>query len=153
VNFSTRALILLAHATVGWALCFATIGIAMATLQFDVALMVHAVAAPIFFWAVSTVYFGYFGFTSPLQTAIAFTGFVIVADFLVVGMLILRSLDMFASPLGTWIPFALIFTSTWLTGLANTGKGGESASALAAQRRLIPRPSIGPARDRPCRSG
>jgi hypothetical protein len=122
MKFSTCALIMLAHAAVGWALCFATIGIAMATLQFDAALMVHTIAAPIIFWAVSTVYFSRFGYTSPLQTAIAFTGFVIVADFLVVGILILHSLEMFASALGTWIPLALIFTSTWLTGLSNTRK-------------------------------
>jgi hypothetical protein len=32
-------------------------------------------------------------------------------------MLILRSFEMFTSLLGTWIPFALIFASTYLTGL------------------------------------
>jgi hypothetical protein len=35
----------------------------------------------------------------------------------VVALLINRSLEMFASLLGTWIPFALIFASTYLTGL------------------------------------
>ncbi len=43
-------------------------------------------------------------------------------DFFVVALLINRSLEMFASPLGTWIPFALIFVSTWLTGLVVTGQ-------------------------------
>jgi len=38
-------------------------------------------------------------------------------DFFVVTLLINRSLEMFTSLLGTWIPFALIFTSTYLTGL------------------------------------
>jgi hypothetical protein len=38
-------------------------------------------------------------------------------DFFVVALMVLHSLDMFASLLGTWIPFALIFISTWLTGL------------------------------------
>ncbi len=38
-------------------------------------------------------------------------------DFLLVALVILRSLAMFASLLGTWIPFALIFTATYLTGL------------------------------------
>jgi len=74
--------IILAHAAVGWALCFATIGMAMAFLPLDVALTVHAIAAPMIFWAVSTVYFSRFGYTTPLQTAVAFGGFVIVADFL-----------------------------------------------------------------------
>jgi hypothetical protein len=34
-----------------------------------------------------------------------------------VALVILRSLEMFTSLLGSWIPFALIFGSTWLTGL------------------------------------
>ena len=38
-------------------------------------------------------------------------------DFFVVALLINRSLDMFASLLGTWIPFALIFVATYLRGV------------------------------------
>jgi hypothetical protein len=38
-------------------------------------------------------------------------------DFFIVAMLINRNFEMFASLLGTWIPFALIFVSTFLTGL------------------------------------
>jgi hypothetical protein len=37
-------------------------------------------------------------------------------DFFVVALLIDKSLDMFNSLLGTWIPFVFIFTSTLLTG-------------------------------------
>ena len=33
-----------------------------------------------------------------------------------VALVIIQSLAMFASVLGTWIPFALIFASTYLTG-------------------------------------
>lgn len=53
-----------------------------------------------------------------------FVGFVIVVDFFLVALVIERSLEMFASPLGTWIPFALIFTSTYVTGrrVCNRGK-------------------------------
>ena len=40
--------------------------------------------------------------------------------FFVVALLINRSFEMFASLLGTWIPFALIFLSTYLTGLLTT---------------------------------
>jgi len=40
-----------------------------------------------------------------------------VVDFFVVALLIMGSLEMFGSALGTWIPFALIFASTYLTGL------------------------------------
>jgi hypothetical protein len=41
------------------------------------------------------------------MTALVFVSFVIIIDFLVVALLINRSLEMFNSLLGTWIPFAL----------------------------------------------
>ncbi len=112
-----KIITILVHAFVGWALCAATMGIGMATTSINNALMIHAVAAPIFFFVVSLIYFKKFNYTTPLQTAITFVGFVIAVDFFVVALLINKSLDMFTSLLGTWIPFALIFTSTYLTGL------------------------------------
>ena len=112
-----KIITVLVHAFVGWALCAATIGISMATMSLHNALIIHAVGAPIFFFVVSLIYFKRFNYTLPLQTAIIFVAFVIVVDFFVVALLINKSLDMFASLLGTWIPFALIFISTYLTGL------------------------------------
>jgi hypothetical protein len=112
--------IILSHAFVGWALCATTMGIGMATMPIQTALIVHAIGAPIFFAIVSLVYFSKFNYTAPLQTALIFVGFVITVDFFVVALLINKSLEMFASLLGTWIPFALIFTSTYLTGLFTT---------------------------------
>ena len=109
-------IVVLAHAFIGWALCAATMGIGMATMSLENALIVHAIGAPIFFAIVSLVYFQKFNYTTPLQTAMIFVCFVIAVDFFVVALLINRSLEMFASLLGTWIPFALIFTSTYLTG-------------------------------------
>jgi hypothetical protein len=117
-----KIIIILACAFVGWALCAAAMGIGMAVTSQANALIIHAVLAPIFFMGVSLVYFKKFHFTTPLQTAAIFTAFVIVVDFLVVALLILHSLDMFASLLGTWIPFALIFASTYLTGRVSTRK-------------------------------
>ena len=114
---SIRKLVtILVHAFVGWALCAATMGIGMATMSLQNALIIHAIGAPIFFTGVSLIYFKKFNYTTPLQTAIFFVGFVIAADFFVVALLINRSLEMFASLLGTWIPFAFIFTSTYVTG-------------------------------------
>ncbi len=112
-----KTLIILVHAFIGWALCAAVMGIGMAVTSSTATLIVHAIAAPIFFWAVSSVYFSRFDYTTPLQTAAIFVGFVIGMDFLLVALVILRSLAMFTSLLGTWIPFALIFTATYLTGL------------------------------------
>jgi hypothetical protein len=108
------------HAFIGWALCAATMGIGMAVTSIQTALIVHAIGAPIFFAGVSFNYFKKHGFTSPLQTALIFVGVVIVVDFFVVAMLINKSFDMFTDPLGTWIPFALIFASTYLTGTVIT---------------------------------
>ena len=110
-------IVLLLHAFVGWLLCAATMGIGMALTTLETALVIHAVAAPIFFAVVSMVYYSKFHYTGSLVTATIFVGFVMVVDFFVVGLLINRSLSMFASLLGTWIPFALIFTSTLLVGL------------------------------------
>ena len=105
------------HAFIGWALCAATMGISMAVTSLDNALIIHAIAAPIIFAVVSGVYFLVFNITSPVQTAFIFVTFVIAMDFCLVSMLINRSFEMFTSMLGTWIPFGLIFLSTWLTGL------------------------------------
>jgi hypothetical protein len=112
-----RWLVLLAHAFVGWMLCAATMAVGMAVTSLQTTLIIHLIGAPIFFWAVSQVYFSKFDYTSPLLTAVVFIGFVIAVDFFVVALLINRSLEMFGSALGTWIPFALIFVSTLATGL------------------------------------
>ena len=117
-----KVLIILVHAFIGWALCAATMGIGMATMPLNRALIVHAIGAPIFFTIISLTYFKKFNYTKPLQTALIFVCFVIVVDFFVVALIINRSLEMFTSLLGTWIPFALIFTSTYLTGLLTARK-------------------------------
>jgi hypothetical protein len=125
-----KILIILAHAFVGWALCTATMVIGMATMSLESALIVHAIGAPVFFTVISLIYFNKFNYTSPLQTALIFVSFVIVVDFFVVALMINQSLEMFASPLGTWIPFALIFTSTYVTGLLTVRRSGRQAVSL-----------------------
>jgi hypothetical protein len=113
-----KTIIILAHAFAGWLLCAATMAIGMAVTTQQTALIIHAIGAPIFFAAVSSIYFSRFHYTSPVATAAIFVSFVIVVDFFVVALLIIKSLAMFESALGTWIPFALIFASTFLTGRA-----------------------------------
>jgi hypothetical protein len=56
-------------------------------------------------------------------TAAAFLGVVVFMDVFVVALLVQHSFAMFASFVGTWLPFALIFASTLLTGLFVT-RGG-----------------------------
>lgn len=82
----------------------------------DNALIIHAIGAPIVFALVSFVYFKKLNYTNPLITGITFLAVVVLMDFFIVSLLINKSFDMFLSPIGTWIPFALIFTSTYLTG-------------------------------------
>ena len=109
--------IIILHALVGWTLCGAIMGIGMQFMSLDMTLIIHAIGAPIIFTAVSYFYFSRFHFTTPLQTALSFVAVVILMDFFVVSLLINRNLEMFASILGTWLVFALIFISTYLTGV------------------------------------
>lgn len=102
----------------GWALCGATMGIGIAAFGLATALILHAVAAPLIFAGISVAYFRFFGLTGAWSTAAAFLAIVVFMDTFVVAALIEHSFAMFASLLGTWLPFALIFTSTALTGLA-----------------------------------
>jgi hypothetical protein len=119
-----KTIIILAHAFVGWLLCAATMGLGMALTSLPTALVIHAIGAPIYFAAVSSFYFVRYHFTRPLLTAFFFVGFVMIVDFLVVALLINKSLAMFENAIGTWIPFALIFASTFITGrLVVSGKG------------------------------
>ena len=127
-----KRLVVAAAGFIGWALCFGVMGIGMATMPLDNALIVHAAAAPIIFGGVSLVYFTRFGSTSPLATAAAFVGFVIAMDFLLVALVINRSLAMFASPIGTWIPFSLIFASTYMVGLHSARRAGPVLTPAAA---------------------
>lgn len=129
-----RAAIVVAYAVTGWALCFATIGIAMALTTDQVALVVHAVTAPIFFFGLSLNYHTRFAYTPPMVTAVVFTGLVMALDLFVVAGVILRSMEMFTSLLGTWIPFSLILVSTWLTGLAVTSRARQHAFVAAGHR-------------------
>jgi hypothetical protein len=116
LNFP-RMVVILVHALIGWALCGAIIWIGMAVTSIENTLIIHAIGAPVVFWAITSIYLRAFNYTAPLQTAIVFVSVVVFMDFFVVALLIEKSFDMFASLLGTWIPWALIFASTYLTGL------------------------------------
>lgn len=118
-----KSLIILAHPFVGWALCGLTMGIGMDTTSLTNALLIHAFVTPIIFGSISLFYFKKFHYTSPIKTAIIFVSFVIFMDFFVVALLIVKSFEMFTTILGTWIPFFLIFISTYLTGLYTKGCG------------------------------
>lgn len=96
--------------------CAATTGIGIALWSVRTEEILHAVGAPVFFFGVSWFYFTRYGHTTALETTVVFAVFVMVVDLLVVALAVNRSLDMFTDPLGTWIPLALIFVSSWLIG-------------------------------------
>lgn len=107
---------LVAHAAVGWALCGATMGLLLLLGAPTLALVLHALAAPLIFIAVARHYFGARGAREPLTTAIAWTGTVALLDLVVVAGALQQNLEIFQSIVGTWLPFILIFLATWITG-------------------------------------
>jgi hypothetical protein len=111
-----KLLIVSIYAFIGWTLCGAVMFIGMAVTSEFITLIIHAIAAPIIFAVLSSFYFKKYDFTTPLETAALFVAFVVLMDFFVVALLINRSLAMFGNVLGTWIPFVLIFISTYYTG-------------------------------------
>lgn len=111
-----RLAVVAAHAFVGWAGCGLTMGIGTSITSMTNTLIIHAIVAFVLFFLISLFYFRKFHYTSPMTTAIIFVSFVILVDFFIVALLILKSLEMFTSILGTWIPFALIFVSAYAAG-------------------------------------
>jgi hypothetical protein len=114
---SEKVVIVLLHAFAVWALCGASMGIGMAVTSEENAIIIHAIAAPVIALAISSVYFRKFNYTTPLQTAIIFVSFVVLVDFFIVALLILKSFEMFGSFLGIWIPLFLIFITTYANGV------------------------------------
>jgi hypothetical protein len=111
-----RIAIVVAHAVVGWAWCGTIIAIGRQVTSLHATLIIHAVGAPVGFSLVSLVYFRRFRLTTPFVTAAYFLLVIVTLDALVVAPLFEGSYAMFANPLGTWIPFALIFGATYATG-------------------------------------
>ena len=116
LDFS-HIMIIAALGLLGWALCGAIMFAGMAILSLQTTLIIHAIGAAVIFMIISWFYFKKLRYTSPFQTSVSFLLIVIIMDFFLVALIINRSLEMFQSLLGTWIPFGLIFLSTYLTGL------------------------------------
>ena len=111
-NFAVIA----AHALVVWMLCGVLMFSGMSLFSLGYALVIHAIGAPIIAGLVAWFYFKQFHYTTPLVTAFLFVGIVILMDVFIVALLVEQSFAMFASFIGPWLPFALIFVATCLTG-------------------------------------
>jgi hypothetical protein len=101
--------------------------IGMSVIDLQTTLILHAIGAPIIFFFITWFYFRRFHFTPPAVTAVLFLLIVVFMDFFLVALVINKSLEMFGNALGTWIPFALIFASTYLSGLISE-KGTRQTS-------------------------
>lgn len=111
-----QASIAFGHAFVVWALCGATVAVGRELISMQATLIVHAVGAPLYAALASALYFRRHVHMTPLQTASVFVGVIVALDAGLVAPVFERSYAMFRSVLGTWLPFALIFGATWLTG-------------------------------------
>ncbi len=98
--------------------------VGMAVTSIETTLILHLIGAPIVFGILAFVYHKKLGHIKPLLAALIFVGFVIVMDAGLVAIFIEKSFDMFRNPIGTWIPFALIFLSSYIVGkiVRKTGK-------------------------------
>ncbi|MCP4725332.1 MAG: hypothetical protein GY863_09865 [bacterium] len=119
--------VLLLFSAIGWILCGLVMWTGMVLFSIETTLIIHLIAAPVFFIVLSLVYFRKFNHTSPLYTAVFFISAVIFLDVFIVSMLIEKNFDMFRSPIGTWIPFLLIFLATYFTGV-RVGKSSVNDS-------------------------
>jgi len=113
-----KPLIILSLGILGWVACGLIMYVLLNFTTVYLALIIHFIAAPFIFLAISNVYFTKCDYTSPLVTAIIFTAIVMVLDFFVVALVIEHNLEMFESVMGTWLPFLFIFLTVWLRGLA-----------------------------------
>ena len=134
---------LLAHAVVGWASCFAVMSVLLRLLGLSGALALHALAAPLIFTGLSSHYFRARGARDPLPTAVAWLAVVALLDLIVVAGVVLRSLAMFGSIVGTWLPFTLIFLATWATGEVLSMMPEARGAARAAGPPAHPDGSVG----------
>lgn len=114
-----------------WACCGAVMGLAQSLTTTDNALLIHAAAAPVVGAGLSFAYYRATRSDRFVFTAGVLTVTPAALDFFVVATLLLRSYGMFGSLIGTWIPFALIFVSSYLTGKIAVGRGTGAALTAA----------------------
>jgi hypothetical protein len=123
-----QGLVLILLGLFGWALCGTIMFVGMALIDMQTTLVIHLIGAPIIFTLISLFYFTKLNYTSPIQTGIIFLSIIILMDFFLVALVINRNLDMFLSPVGTWIPFLFIFLSTYQTGMMISKRQSEQES-------------------------
>jgi hypothetical protein len=115
-----KGLIIFIHPFAGWILCGTILFVTMEITTIYLALISHFIAAPFIFLGISKHYFRKYNYTNPFITGLFFVSIVMIFDLFIVALVIQRSLVMFESIMGTWLPFLFIFLTVWLTGLEMT---------------------------------
>jgi hypothetical protein len=120
-----QRLTLTAFALVGWGLCGATFGVARGLMPLEAALLAHAVTAPVIAAVLAYAYARFLAGPGPLVIGAVFLGVVVVMDAGLIAPFVERGWGMFRSPVGTWIPFGLIFLASWGAARWVLGPGPE----------------------------
>jgi hypothetical protein len=113
-----KTVILVLHAVVGWATCGSTIAMGRQVLPMETTLLIHAAVAPLAFAALTCLFFRRYPASSAWGVAFTMLGVVLGLDAFVVAPFLEHSYAMFASVLGTWLPFGAIFLASYLVGRA-----------------------------------
>jgi hypothetical protein len=112
----------------GWMACGVVFALARTGLGVEAAIWIHLVAAPFIGGAATLLLWKHPRHPGILGTAAALAGTAALLDAVLVAPFLERSFAMFASPLGTWIPLALIFVAGATTGALLT-RGGSRRPA------------------------
>ena len=111
-----KFLIAVPFAVLVWANCGAIMGVGPQLMSMETTLIVHAIGGPLGAAIATLTYNRFFGYLAPVNLAVLFVGTALMLDALLVSPFFVGDYGMFASPFGLWVPMALIFGVTWLTG-------------------------------------
>lgn len=114
------SLVLTICAFVGWALRLMTIGLGADYTSYSLALLMQSVLVVVIFCGIGWLYAAASESVAPRNAAMAILGAVVGFDFFLIAILVNRDLAIYATPLATWVPYALIGLSTWLGGEIGT---------------------------------
>ncbi len=134
------AVLLVLTATAAWTACALTMAASTTLVSTDSALVIHALFTLVWFALAAGLYRR--GHRWPGPNAIALTNLatVVVLDVAVAG-LVHRSLEMFDSVMGTWLPYALVFAGSWAAARAvlpaePVGTSARAIKSFLSGRRL-----------------
>jgi hypothetical protein len=107
----------------------------LSLVNLRVALIIHGLAAPAYFIAIAWNYFRAHSAREPLPAALAWTAIGLLLDLVVVAGAVQRSLALFESVIGTWLPVGLIFLASWSTGvlLSMMPDGARPAATIVSR--------------------